>query len=603
MAEIGDEMEDALPGAEALEENDVANLEDLNAGEDSEDQEYNPDPPSSEDEREGRFHGPDSSWRHYTEQERSLAATLDQADCNDLSIHLYNAHALKQKARDPHVALILNTWQSKHPWLKSEDNGKPPFVPHNGWTAWPLDSSDVPRQREQWGVPNENLDEDLGRYSNPEPWKPGRGLQESVKAIMLHRAFQRFRQRRWDGSGPDETESLNSSRARSSSASSFEPSSPDNTKVESSGEASEPERTENKSNTVQGPASSPERYTALFTDDDEAAGKILQPTVQHIIARMDDLLIGLHKSRMGHRRDGSLSRGRGSSASRSKSGSRSRTQSRGRTFTKRKRIASDAEATSDEDETTSPESGERKARSRTPKRGQHHQLGLRDWGEVLGMAAMTGWDPAVINRAAQRCAKLFDEKLQIRVMPEAPVSGIRDQVVEYRPEMVQTADLGLETEDEQSDMELDDDENVPAETISSPSLYCPYPDCNRSNNPFEHLWRLREHLKRTHKHTNVEQEHPALRTKRRRRSSTMDAPAPANIKAEADEEGEEDMYNIPAEASTGQHRAVRMDGFMQPISIRAARSTDKATRKVPNRLKKVVARSAEPAPEKASEGR
>lgn len=82
----------------------------------------------------------------------------------------------------------------------------------------------------------------------------------------------------------------------------------------------------------------------------------------------------------------------------------------------------------------------------------------------------------------------------------------------------------------------------------------------------------------------------------------MDAPAPANIKAEADEEGEQNMYDIPAEAHAVRHHAVRTDGFMQPIIVRAARSTDKATRKVPNRSKKVAARSTDPEADKTPEG-
>nr|GFD54542.1 hypothetical protein [Tanacetum cinerariifolium] len=42
---------------------------------------------SEEEEWEGRFHGPDSSWRFYTEAERSLASSLDQVENNDLSAH------------------------------------------------------------------------------------------------------------------------------------------------------------------------------------------------------------------------------------------------------------------------------------------------------------------------------------------------------------------------------------------------------------------------------------------------------------------------------------------------------------------------------------
>ena len=50
--------------------------------------------------RPNRWRGAPSSWNKLTAQERGLAASLDQIRNADLSIHLYNAHALKRRARE-----------------------------------------------------------------------------------------------------------------------------------------------------------------------------------------------------------------------------------------------------------------------------------------------------------------------------------------------------------------------------------------------------------------------------------------------------------------------------------------------------------------------
>lgn len=50
--------------------------------------------------RPNKWQGAPSTWTTLTVQERGLAASLDQIRNADLSIHLYNAHALKRRARE-----------------------------------------------------------------------------------------------------------------------------------------------------------------------------------------------------------------------------------------------------------------------------------------------------------------------------------------------------------------------------------------------------------------------------------------------------------------------------------------------------------------------
>ena len=62
-----------------------------------------------ENTRPNRWTGPPTSWQHLTDAERGLAASLDTIRNGDLSIHLFNAHALKRRAReleDPEVFFI-----------------------------------------------------------------------------------------------------------------------------------------------------------------------------------------------------------------------------------------------------------------------------------------------------------------------------------------------------------------------------------------------------------------------------------------------------------------------------------------------------------------
>ena len=60
------------------------------------------------------------------------------------------------------------------------------------------------------------------------------------------------------------------------------------------------------------------------------------------------------------------------------------------------------------------------SRERVLERRQR-KLGLRDWGEVLGVAAMVGWDREVIDKAVSRCAKLFGEGIDFRMLGKGTV--------------------------------------------------------------------------------------------------------------------------------------------------------------------------------------
>ena len=132
---------------------------------------------SDDSEREGRFHGPDASWKFYTKAERELAASLDQIENNDLSAHLYNTHCLKQRSYN---SLSVLPWQSKQRWIDRENSAPGLFLPDAHWTAWPLKAAEVPRTGEAWGVAIP--DDTLETYRYEESWLPGSQLRDCLQA-------------------------------------------------------------------------------------------------------------------------------------------------------------------------------------------------------------------------------------------------------------------------------------------------------------------------------------------------------------------------------------------------------------------------------------
>lgn len=67
---------------------------------------------SAEPERPNRWKDAPSTWQFHTAQERGLKASLDQLRNADLGVHLYNAHALRQRAEvlstNPEVRFVCS---------------------------------------------------------------------------------------------------------------------------------------------------------------------------------------------------------------------------------------------------------------------------------------------------------------------------------------------------------------------------------------------------------------------------------------------------------------------------------------------------------------
>ena len=352
--------------------------------------------------RSNKFRGLPSTWRNWTAPERDLAASLDQLQAKDLSVHLYNSFKLRQRnrTRDP----SQRAGASKHS-AKAKEGSQ--WIPPKVWTAWPLPSGIVPREHDErrWEEDAVPLEEYLAK-----PKRPGQNLKDLLSAQVLRKAKDQFRDRPWGD-------------ARHAADSPIRP----------------PQHLRGHRGSFNGSLGAKEDKQVLSQKpvvmaDDQRASEILRPTLQHIMSKLDDLLMGLH-----HARSSYLSAEDSGSESQSQTSQRS--TSRGRPQ-KRKREPSktevDAEANHDTPShhgsgfnthrPSNEKSGSKgkvqhtRSASRRPRsqdfRDRKVRLGLRDWSDVLGIASMTGWHQHVVASATSRCVNLFGEGIKFRTLEE-----------------------------------------------------------------------------------------------------------------------------------------------------------------------------------------
>ncbi|KAL2038234.1 hypothetical protein N7G274_008883 [Stereocaulon virgatum] len=325
--------------------------------------------------RPNKFHGPASTWRNWTVPERDLASSLDQLTAKDLGVHLYNAFKLKRREEGRDERRHSKTSEERHE-VADRDGWKPPKV----WTAWPLPPEVVPREEEEthWAKKVPLPAPYIGK-----PKMPGDALRVLIVAQILRKARLRFADR--DSDNVD---------------------------------------------TVRGGL---KILKPVVMADDERASEILRPTVQHVLTEFDALLMGLHHARSA------VCLPMNDSASQYRSISRGRRASQGNAKKRKKgapskntntRSTSDmlSESESDYSMASKSKSGSKsKVKDNRPfsdnsnaRKVHRHKtrLGLRDWSDVLGVASMTGWDSAVVEEAAARCASLFGENIKFRTLAE-----------------------------------------------------------------------------------------------------------------------------------------------------------------------------------------
>ena len=352
--------------------------------------------------RPNRFRGPPSTWRNWTAPERDLAASLDQLQAKNLSVHLYNSFKLGQRNRIGDLG--SGTRASKTSGKRSTGSQwSPPKV----WTAWPLPPGIVPREHEETRWKGEVVP---FVQPHPSPGRPGQHLQEMLVAQVLRIAKERFRE--WQLDGATEPKPTTTSQGEQS---------------QSLGEDFNARANANEQQEALG-------QKPVVMADDQRASEILQPTVQHIMTKFDGLLMALHQARATYLPvEDSSSEACGQTSERSTSRGRpqkrKRKQSETEEVVEAKHDAPEYPSSSSSDYNPSREKSVSQRRTQHVKSSLHRsrsqkfhdrkgRLGLRDWSDVLGVASMIGWPQNAVRCATARCTTLFEEGIKFRTLQE-----------------------------------------------------------------------------------------------------------------------------------------------------------------------------------------
>lgn len=510
------------------------------------------EPPS----RPNRFTGKPQTWKSYTAADRQIAASLDQIRDSDLAAHLYNAHNLKRRARLPAQDIAeLKNWQSRASWLKSgtelqytEASGltQTELVPSNDWTAWPLPPTRLPGldgRSERGLVGGEPGEWMIGGTSTNDASET---LREEMLAIFLRLAKETWHSREAEGEadrGGDRA-AISPSRSRSKSVLSIKArrstSRPDiemEDNVDSTGDAQGvgDEDLGLMAGKTRGRKANMSTFSRpTFTADDARAQRILQPTINSILSKLDDLALALRRTRLNHFGRGgssdisSLSEfTSGAESSEPRSRPRSTTKVRSNSATSRKLSApssrttsvrasyaamkgknssndqtrhSDSDiassSTSDSDASSSHNQKRKRRRSASTTsensapspRHQSGRAGLMDWSEVLGLAAVKGWDERALSRTAQRCAALFGESMSFMPLDESLRLKPVAEPVHYTPTTIPASAAFPIT-----------GPPIPKRPfLQVGTLRCPHADCYGHEKDFALPYRVVEHCMRVH---------------------------------------------------------------------------------------------------------
>ncbi|KAE8394658.1 hypothetical protein BDV23DRAFT_179436 [Aspergillus alliaceus] len=476
-------------------------------------------PPSSPGYRPNRFRGTESQWRKLTAEDRRNAEALEDIRARDLAAHLYNAYALRVRARE--LARRAAETGEQVDEIKA-------FAPPKRWAAWPMSATEVPRGNEYI---RRGEDEAWTLRMQPDP-RPSAELEESLIAIMLKNAKEKFQARRWD--------------AKVSSVQQWAMSRP---------------TTQNDTATDGELKNESDLFNDLYLRpviqaDDERSRHQLRPLTRNVLTRFDDLLMALHNARNGGvgADDSSASEWQtdtesiaSSVSSRKRRTLRTtaeRSQSRGRKRTRRSSAQAGSSRPSSYSGHASSGPVSSRPSSRRPSGSQYSsksrgrstgsdrkrsasrfRLGLRDWSEVLGVASMIGFPPAVVMRSSQRCAALFHEDMEFRTFKEGALQKLQDgdsrawaysETEPGDPEASppppstphtngpssRTASVKRASRSRAASPATENPNEMIMPKGKGPhrktDLICPIPTCPRRINGFARRWNLNLHMKRMH---------------------------------------------------------------------------------------------------------
>ena len=576
-----------------------------------------------------RFQGSDSAWRHHTDNERMLASSLDQLRANDLSIHLYNAHSWKARLRSNETHEFIGTLKRKNRWIAGDEHGTRPWYPEYAWTHWPLEPEKVPRKGEDFGVLYDPQ-VGIGLAATERMLPSGEDLQEDIYALMMQRAAEQWRARPPESAfslRPSRGRSISRPRQRRSKSVGFE------AEITSAKRSAGPQTSQSADEGLNTESDLPQiRPAPILSADEDQLRLILQPSVNHLMSRIDNLLMSLHHNRAGQ---SAVTHDSDAEESRASSLSRSRSRSRPRDGWKKNALDSETDHAAPRNSAHSASRSRSRKRSKTahssPLPEERHRSesvssvsssvsgsdygpshrNPRDWSEVLGLAAMTGWNDAALKRTLERCSKLFGEDMMLYNLDEqsslsngfsshvkgrketsaAMTTGMSDDQPFTLPKVLSgyscpytdcahhtqlypfsqgfrfrehlrrkhklesTEIRDLEAALHISGVKVPSTKNNPRGWIPPEHLVCPHQGCKRSTAPFPESRRLVDHLMRAHKYDPRKESPPPSLRRRPARATDVDAVAEGIASASVSEvETDDDMVG-----------GVHNDGFLQPI--------------------------------------
>ncbi|KAK1985015.1 hypothetical protein LZ30DRAFT_709969 [Colletotrichum cereale] len=591
--------------------------------------------------RPNRWRGNRSTWYTYTQEERLLYRSMERQQNQDLSVHLYNAFALKHRPVRPTATAEPGAEDADKPLEEIVDSGE--WRPPSLWTAWPMNPGTVPG--DDFLKETHDEDDDFTIRSK-KGQLPSTTLQEELTATILRQAKERFRRRQ------RKHQEMEAARAQDESV--YETTGPSSPSAASSDEKnvlSDEEEAKAEPDEEAGTPKRAKSYEAVVSANDDLSADLLRPSVRHILSTLDNALTVLHNTRLAglsYMTDSSASATEGDASDTSDGVSIASAVSRASSATRRKRkgaprskaprtpeperasterrgrprkavlplpgetkkemkirvareqkkripFSSDEEDNDGEggqeakkeaetEAETSRSRSPRKKRDRAPEARAEAKIkareamlgswGLRDWSDVIGAASLAGFKPEVVARAAQRCADLFGQGMEMQTVLEGPPSERpKPQRTRYLPgnrrqspslsgsdSEVERPALRRRVVSRQGSLARDSappsDPDAPrgrgsrapsrgrstSRTSSIGLFFCPVAGCQRAAEGFGRRGNLQRHVARVH---------------------------PGQAVEVGDVESEDEMFG-----------AVHVDGFLKPIRARKGwRAEDAGTRK------------------------
>lgn len=509
------------------------------AGNDADSEESDDEEP----ERPNRFKGAPQTWRGYTAADRQIAESLQYFEDTDLAAHLYNVHALKRRVRKPAAALSkFERWQNKDAWLKQGQElqykdtvgqEQTELVPTKDWTAWPLPPASLYTLDNGFRRTAIVPEEDEWVVGGNGTHDAGKELKDEMLGLFLRLAKDNWNAKEWQdvrqfGSAKAQKRTKNRPKGAQLDV---------KMKDGSDHEArhSEVDTQETSLKPGRKPQAEPDVKPTILADDAKAQ-TLLRPTIASMLTKLDDLALALQRTRLNHFGHGGFSETSSQSefttdAEGTERESRSRSQSRVKSAPRSKpatrpssratssrasrappkplkftRQSEDSDSASDYGAQFEREQslGSASSRSPTMRRRRNRSVstgdegdvsntrdwsraGLMDWSEVLGIAAVKGWDQKALARTAERCAALFGESMSFRPFHEDIATKAVSEPIQYTPSTIP----------------------APPSIAGAPrptkrpywqagAVHCPHPDCYGHHQEFRVSYRVIEHCMRNH---------------------------------------------------------------------------------------------------------